>query len=170
VKSLHSLPSPTLNPPKFIFQLTREAAAYNANILALSNFNLDKIIREQHPSQISYGSEFRPSEQLQELLGNHPLWQSLKIVLDNGATFPLEEISSSDHAIDISFHAKRGNHKSALDNHQVLMDIIKEDVESSFALPLPIETLHFKPNASLASLGCMKQSTLDASGNRVTKH
>ena len=37
-------------------------------------------------------------------------------------------------------------------------------------LPLPINTLQYLPNASLAPLGCVKQAALDASGNRITKH
>jgi hypothetical protein len=170
IKLLHSTPSPDLNPPKFIFNFTEEAAEFNARILASAHYDLDKIIRAQHPSQISYGAEFRLSDQLEELLAHHPFWPRLKEILDNGATFPLDEILSSDRAMDLSFHKNRGNHKSASDNHQILLDIIKEDVERGFALPLPINSLQYLPNASLAPLGCIKQSTLDASGNRSTKH
>ena len=148
VKSLQSTPSPELNPPKFIFIFSKEAAEFNANILASANYNLDTIIRTQHPSQISYGSEFRTSHQLQELLLHHSFWPRLKEILDNGATFPLDEISLSDHTTDLFFHMKRGNHKSASDNQQVLLEIIKEDVARGFALPLPVETLCYLPNAS----------------------
>jgi len=58
IKDLQATPSPMLNPPLFIFNLSEEAAAYNAEILAAHNFDLDQIIKTQHPSQISYGSEF----------------------------------------------------------------------------------------------------------------
>jgi hypothetical protein len=170
IKLLHLTPSPDLNPPKFIFTFTKEAAEFNASVLASANFDLDKIIRGQHPSQISYGAEFRASDQLQELLVHHPFWPRLKEILDNGATFPLDKIPSSDRATDLSFHTKRGNHKSASENHQVLLDITKEDDERGFALPLPVDTLKFIPNASLAPLGCVKQSSLDASGNCTTKY
>ena len=47
--------------------------------------------------------------------------------------------------------------------------MIKEDVERSFALPLPIEILHYIPNASIAPLGCQEQMTINASGDRVPK-
>ncbi len=57
-----------------------------------------------------------------------------------------------------------------MDHHQVLLEIIKEDVERGFALPLPVETLQHIPHASLAPLGCVKQLTLDAAGNKVIKH
>jgi hypothetical protein len=170
VKHLHSTPSPELNPPKFIFIFTKEAAEFNAKILASANYHLDKIIRAQHPSQILYGAEFWPSDQLEELLVHHPFWPRLKEILDNGSTFPLDEIPSSDRATDLSFHEKRGNHKSASDNHQILLKIIKEDVKRGFALPLPINPLQYLPNASLAPLRCVKQASLDASGNHITKH
>jgi hypothetical protein len=52
----------------------------------------------------------------------------------------------------------------------VLLEIIKEDIARGFALPLPVETLRYLPNASLAPLGCIEQSSIDASGNRKTKH
>lgn len=52
----------------------------------------------------------------------------------------------------------------------ILAEIIKEDVEHGFALPLPLSVLHCIPKASLAPLGCVKQSTLDSSGRRTIKH
>jgi hypothetical protein len=48
-----------LNPPLFIFKRSPLAARHNAKILESYDFDLDVIIRNQHPSQISYGSEFR---------------------------------------------------------------------------------------------------------------
>jgi len=72
--------------------------------------------------------------------------------------------------IYLNFHSRRGNHKSAMDYHQILLEIIKEDVERGFALPLPTSILHCIPKASLAPLGCVKQATLDALGNKTYKH
>jgi hypothetical protein len=170
IKKLQETPSPSLNPPLFLFYLSEEAAAYNAKILADHYFNLDQVIRKQHPSQISYGSEFRSVDQLRDLLHLHPLWPRLREILENGATFPLAEIPDAERLIDLNFHFKRGNHKSATDHHQVLLDLIKEDVERGFALPLPMSILHCIPNASLAPLGCIKQATVDALGNKAFKH
>jgi hypothetical protein len=162
--------SPALNPPLFIFNLSQEAAEYNAAILSTHDFDLDKIIKNQHPSQISYGSEFRQVSQLQDLLSDHPLWPRLREILEHGATFPLEEISEVDRTTDLNFHSKRGNHKSALDYHEMVLEIIKEDVERGFALPLPISSLQSIRHASLAPLGCVRQASLDSSGNRTFKH
>jgi len=164
-----TLPLP-LNPPLFMFKFCKKAADNNAKILAENNFDMNKIIEVQHPSQISYGSQFRLLIQLEELLSHHPLWTQLKEILSNGASFPLDEISDQDRLTDLNFHANHGNHKSAFFHKQIFQDIIKEDVERGFALALPVTALHFLPKASLASLGCVKQSTLDASGNQSTKY
>jgi len=79
---------PKLNPPLFIFKRCKIAAAHNAKILESFDYDLNKVILQQHPSQISYGSEFRPSSSLEGLLQDHPLWPRLKMILDEGATFP----------------------------------------------------------------------------------
>jgi len=159
-----------MNPPKFIFQLSASAAGYNAKVLADNNFDLNKIIENQHPSQLSYGSEFRDPSLLEDLLHHHPLWYRLKEILVKGAIFPLDDISASDREQDLVFHSFRGNHKSASKNLEVLRNIIKDDVERGFALPLPITALHFIPGASLAPLGCARQSSVDDLGNRVVKY
>lgn len=88
----------------------------------------------------------------------------------NGASFPLDDISPTDREQDLIFHANRGNHQSAVKNAAILKSIIQEDVQRGFALPLPITALHFIPNASLAPLGCVKQSSVDMLGNRVVKY
>jgi len=170
VQGLHYTESPFMNPPLFIFKLCPSAAEFNAKILADNNFDLNALISKQHPSQLSYGSEFRDPSLLEELLGQHPFWPRLKSILSEGAHFPLEEISSEEREEDLIFHASRGNHKSASKNVKILRDIIKEDVERGFALPPPITALHFLKNASFAPLGCVQQSSIDMLGNCVVKH
>jgi len=159
-----------MNPPLFIFKLCPSAAGFNAKVLADHNFELDSIISHQHPSQLSYGSEFRDPDLLEELLGQHPYWPRLKSILAEGAHFPLNEISSEEREADLIYHASRGNHKSASKNIEILRDIVREDVERGFAIPLPITALHFLKDASLVPLGCVQQSSVDPLGNRVVKY
>jgi hypothetical protein len=109
-----------MNPPLFLFQLSPAAAGYNAKVLADHGFNLDQIIAKQHPSQISYGSEFRDPALLEELLDQHPFWSHLCNILSNGASFPLNDISPEDRENDLIFHANHGNHQSAIKNINVL--------------------------------------------------
>jgi hypothetical protein len=128
------------------------------------------VIQDQHTSQISYESEFRPHYELELILLQHPLWTSLKNLLSKGATFPLSPISLTDRYNDLFFHSSRGNHKSCDKNRDFLEKIISEDIERGFALPLPLETLHFLPNASLAPLGCQQQWTINEKGSRTHKY
>jgi hypothetical protein len=112
VSNLFHQATPRLNPPIFIFKKCHYAAAHNTRILKNSGFDLDSLIRAQHPSQISFGSKFRQASDLEGLLGDHPLWPRLKEILLNGASFPLSPMSQEDRNIDIAFHRDRGNHKS----------------------------------------------------------
>lgn len=99
------------NPPLFIYKRYPLAAAHNTRILEPHGFlALEKVIRNQHPSQISYGSEFRSSATLEELFQDHLLWPRLKDIRDNGVSFPLMPISEVQHKEDLNFHATRGNH------------------------------------------------------------
>lgn len=170
IKIIHATASPKLNPPSFIFKLCNQAASHNAKVLAEHDFDLDRIIQKLHPSQISYGSEFRDPELLEELLCHYPFWPRLRNILVKGALLPLDDISDSDREKDLIFHSNRGNHKSANKNVEMIREISAEDVARGFSLPLPIPSLHFLPNASLAPLGYVRQSTIDNFGNRSYKY
>jgi hypothetical protein len=51
-----------------------------------------------------------------------------------------------------------------------ISDIITDDIKKGYPLPLPITILDKIPNASLAPLGCHKQSTIDDKGNIIPKY
>jgi hypothetical protein len=146
-----------------------EAASHNAAILQQFNHDLNKAISAQPNSQVSYGSEFKSPEQLQELLQDHPHWPNLRNLLTFGATFPLSPISDVDRKIDLEFHLQRGNHQSVLKHDAVLEKLINNDMIRGFALPLPISILPCIPNASLAPLGCHKQETINEFGEHIPK-
>jgi hypothetical protein len=147
--------SSKLNPPAFIFKLSTAAATYNADLLANNDFDLRRIINQQPPSQLSFSSEFRSPEFLEELLSNHPFWPRLKKILRHGASFPLREISAEDRKSNLQFHVVRGDHRSASLCHKAMQKLITEDVKRGFALPLPISVLYKLPQAYLAPLGCV---------------
>jgi hypothetical protein len=89
--------------------------------------------------------------------------------LSQGTTYPLNPIPSDIRLEDIKFHKDHGNHKSASKFHEEITAIIQDDVEKGFALPLPIEKLPFIPNASVAPIGCHRQTTLNMLGEQVPK-
>jgi len=150
IKQIHDDCPARLNPPLFIFKRCPSAAQHNAKVLESHNFELNKVIQAQHPSQISYGSEFRPSSSLKRLLSDHPLWPRLKSILDEGATFPLQDVDDDSRHIDLQFHLERGNHKSLTKFEEFIDPVITEDIQRGFALPLPIEILPKLSGVSLA--------------------
>jgi hypothetical protein len=158
-----------LNNPEFKFEKSPEAAAHNASLLHSFNWDIDKAINSTHPSQLSYGSEFKPSSDLEELLREHPHWTHLREILEKGATFPLQNMSPEDRKKDINFHLDRGNHKSSSKHKDSMDRIILEDVIRGFTLPLPIDIIFNIPNASLAPLGCVKQESINEKGIKVPK-
>jgi hypothetical protein len=88
----------------FIFDYTREAAKHNSSVLASFNHDIHKAILAQPNSQLTYGSEFKYHNTLEELLQDHPNWTKLKELLQHGATFPLRPISHVYHQVDLNFH------------------------------------------------------------------
>jgi len=72
--------------------------------------------------------------------------------------------------LDLEFHLERGNHKSLEKYAEFIDPMISEDVNRGFILPLPPEILPKLPGASIAPLGCHKQTTIDEEGNIIPKY
>jgi hypothetical protein len=159
-----------LNPPLFIFKKYHYAAAHNTRILESAGFDLGSLIRAQHPSQISFGSEFRQASDLEGLLEDHPLWPRLKEILLKRASFPLSPMSQADRNMDIAYHRNRGNHKSLEKYSSFIEPVITEDIERGFALPLLLDVLEKTKGTLIAPLGCHKQSSINAFGELVPKY
>ena len=107
--------------PPFNFNLTEAAAVENFKVLSDNNMDLDKIIRSSAFSPISYGSEFKDSSLLEPIFSKHPHWLKMKNILDNGSSFPLEEISDQDRLGDLQGAIAKGNHKSASDEREPIL-------------------------------------------------
>jgi hypothetical protein len=72
--------------------------------------------------------------------------------------------------LDLEFHLERGNHKSLEKYAEFIDPVILEDVNRGFILLLPPEILPKLPGASIAPLGCHKQTTIDEEGNTIPKY
>jgi hypothetical protein len=131
---------------------------------------MKEVILSLHPSILSFGSEFKPSSDLEELLHPHPFWQHLKEILDHGAKFPLLPISREDRINDLNFHLERGNRKSTSKFKEMMDPLVSDNITHGFTLPLPIDSLHNIHEASLAPLGCHKQETINEFGDKIPKY
>jgi hypothetical protein len=59
--------------PKFVLEMTREAAAKSFLILKKYGFKLKKATNTQKLSPLGYGCKFRPPKTLQQFFLHHPL-------------------------------------------------------------------------------------------------
>jgi hypothetical protein len=92
--------------------------------------------------------------------------------LSQGASFPLAELSPEDRNADIQFMLQYGNHKSAKTNSEIVTDLLKEDIERGFALPLPLQAIHSLTHKeiSISPLGCQEQDTINELGEIIKKN
>ena len=73
ITKLMSTTYPPLKPSPFQFKHTHAAASHNSKILAAHNFDLSKTLHNTTMNtHLQYGSEFRPPEDLEQLLQDHP--------------------------------------------------------------------------------------------------
>ena len=67
-----------LHPPLFKFEVSKEAASHNWDILQQNNFNLHELLNPKKRCITNYGSEFKTAQELEPLLAHHPRWNDLK--------------------------------------------------------------------------------------------
>jgi hypothetical protein len=84
IKDILAMPLPCPQATKFAFQLNKQSAAHNTNILALYQYDLDAAILAEKNSPLQYGYEFRPPSILAPLITHHPNWHKINSILDRG--------------------------------------------------------------------------------------
>ena len=155
-----NLPPRKIHLPSILLQATAQAATQNWKLLREKGGSLARLLLEQPFSVLSPGSEFRPVSDLAELLGSHPLWPRWNETLTHGASYPLEDYSDDDMALDLSEQLARGNHKSAQARLEVLMELNSTDVEYGYSLCLPITALSEISGAAVAPHVIVRQATI----------
>ena len=157
-------------PSQFIFEFTEEAAAHNSNILARNEFDLEQTLGKLAPgTHLEYGSEFRPTSDLEPLLCNHELWPRTKQLLEKGAEIPLKEMPEGVEKADLDKGLVRGNHKGAKIQQKLLRQLISKDIEHAFALPITKQTASSIKRGWFAPLNIQTQWTINEQGERVKK-
>ena len=122
-----------LHPPKLRFDVSKEAAEFNINLLNKWDFNLEHLLNNPHaPSITTYGSEFKAPEQLRPLLQHHPRWNAFKTLLKSGSKWDLEEIGETERVMDSLSAASRGNHKSAGKNVEFLNTAMIKEIQKGW--------------------------------------
>ncbi len=78
-----------------------EADKKNFLTLKCHNLDLGAAIQAQSKSLVGYGSKFWKPSVLAPLLGNHPLWASMKAILDSGLQWLIDSITKEERIGDV---------------------------------------------------------------------
>ena len=89
--------------------------------------------------------------------------------LENGAQFPLAEISEDERMEDLRERLQRGNHKSAKEHDEFLETALKQEVTKGWLLPLPAEKAAHIPTMEMAPLGVAVHQGISADGDYIAK-
>jgi hypothetical protein len=125
VKTILAYPASAISAPPFKCKLTEQAARENLSILAKHNYNTGEVIENSRFSPMSIGSEFKPAEVLEPLLGNLKSWPLLKKSLIFGASvlkLPLSPTSCKKKNIAV----RKGNTRSAVEE---IPDLATEQID-----------------------------------------
>ena len=161
--------TPAPGTPEFCFDFDSAAAKHNLVVLRRYDMDLDRAIRSQPFSAMTYGSEFRPTTILAPLFGRHHLWPRVCEYLTNGVDHPLRPISEEERLRDLRLALKRGNHKSAMDEMVRLKTMLRDEVHRMWQLPLPLSAVTRLPGCAIAPLGMALQDTINEFGETVPK-
>jgi hypothetical protein len=153
------------------FDVSMEAARHNAALLREVDYDFQHFFQGQAGSTLSFGSEFRPVEQLRPLLRQHPGFDELAEVLVTGMPYRYKlEITEAAREKEVLAMLDRGNHKSAQDEPAIVEQLLSKDVVHGFSMVIPVELVPLIPHAMVQPVGLAKQWTLDEQGNRKMKY
>ncbi|KAI2493894.1 hypothetical protein MHU86_20653 [Fragilaria crotonensis] len=142
------------------FEPNAKAAETNALILEESNFNVSELIEKFSDTMLGYVSEFRTVNQLKLIIGRHPNFDKLELVLTGGIPYVFKtELDPATKSAELRKLLKRGNHKSATESAEQLQKLLAKDVIHGFTIPIPVSILEQIPGAAVQPLGVVKQWT-----------
>jgi hypothetical protein len=148
-----------------------EAAKANLQILEDHDFDLQVIIMGEQATNtpLRPGSEFRPTELLNAVFHNHPLWSRVRRTLTRGFTMPLRSLPDLDRVENVYEALQHGNHKSTHANSDIVLAMLNEEVRYGWQLVLPASSIPKVPESIVSPLGLVKQTSINEHGESVTK-
>jgi hypothetical protein len=166
-------PVPTPKAPSLIFDTAPFPLAHNAQQLADAGFDLLQLLYQNRHTTLHFGSEFRPLDQLEDVLGGHPLFAPLRTILTNGMDYRFNsktELSESDRLLELTQMLERGNHKSSEAEPTIVNPILLKDVTHGFSIPILPHIVRLIVGALEQPFGLAKQFTLTELGERVVNY
>ena len=169
MKAILESECPDRTKPEFRFELTNEAAEWNYLVLKKYNFDFKSALEANSSSPLGYGSEFRDPSTLEPLFKKHPFWNRLKLILERGSDWQLEELEEEKRRSDLQEALAFGNHKGATKQPEQLKQLITNDINYGFAMVVPLSKIANLPHVCMAPLNVAPQHSIDEYGNVVEK-
>jgi hypothetical protein len=162
-----ALEAPAPSPPPFMFDPNNllQSARHNTSILEDYGFDLDRLFAAHSDSTVGYGSEFRPIDQLDRVLGGHPNYPQFRPNVTSGMSFLGKCLPSEEERVrDLELAIAWGNHKSALDHEDEVRLLLAKDVKHGFAVPVTLTAVRRMSGTLVQPAGMVEQFTLDENG------
>jgi hypothetical protein len=92
----------------------------------------------QDTTTLGFGSEFRPIDQMEKILGQHPNFEFFADMLVNRMDYPFTSKLSAEDKRKTKFTAMihRGNHQSVKEDSKEVAKLLAKDVLHGFVLPV----------------------------------
>jgi hypothetical protein len=82
-------------------------------------------------------------------------------ILQQGSTWPLEDLSEEQRLSDVLEAIKFGNHKGAQSDPEAILKLVSKDVKHGYAVAFPLSKAHLIPGILIAPMNIMHQNTID---------
>jgi hypothetical protein len=179
LKELRTIASATVPIPEkstIRFEISANAADYNADLLRSLNYSIPDLLKSQRGTTVSFWSEFRPVNQLRGPLSKHPGSGKLEQILTYGMDYRyIGKLTGNKRLSEMLANLQRGNHKSAQDESDQVAkllkkELLKKDVDHGFAWIIPKQLVPLIPHSMVQPLGLAKQWTLNEMGEGSPKY
>jgi hypothetical protein len=156
--------------PDVRFDMTEKARTYNSEKLEEMGYDVGRLLLANVGTTMGFSSEFRPMDQLEPLLGQHPNFPAVKRFITEGMPFTFKTtLDDATKATELQAALNRGNHKSAESEAGRLLKLIAKDVKHGFSLPITKETARLIKGGAAQPLGLVSQWSLNPDGSRIQK-
>jgi hypothetical protein len=135
IKDVLRSSSPVPKAPPVHFDLSDDAVRKNTELLHSCNLDMDTLLSRFQDTTLGFGSKFRPIEQMEKVLGQHPNFEFFSEVLANGMSYHFKtELSEDKRKVELEAIMTQGNHQSVQEDSQEVAKLLAKDVQHGFLL------------------------------------
>jgi len=165
-----STPVETPREPLVRFGTSPEELHYNTLFLASCQWDMGTVYSRHRGTTAYHGAEFRPSDQLIKVIGQHPNFRYLIKMLRDGFDYGLvKDLTEEERSQEVEAQLERGNHKSATQNLEDVQKLLEGDVRHGFVIPFLASKVRRLKGVMVQRGGMVRQLSLKEDGIRKPK-